>query len=91
MAWQRTALGVGGVGAVLLHQAGADLPAAIAGGLGLLFALVLLLTVDARYDRTLRHIEADESPASPRLVGAVSVAAVVLAVGAVLLVLGDAG
>lgn len=91
MAWQRTALGVGGVGAVLLHEAGADLLAAIAGGLGLLFALALLLAVDARYDRTVRRIEANRSPASPGLVGAVSVAALVLALGAVLLVLRGAG
>lgn len=87
MAWQRTALGVGGLGALLLHQGGPGVLAVLTGGLGLAAGLTLLLTADPRYRRTVRLIEAGQSPASPVLARVMSTAALFLAIGAIGLVL----
>ncbi len=51
MAWQRTALGLGGVSALLLHRAGGDLVASVPGAAGLLAALAVLVLAETRYHR----------------------------------------
>jgi putative membrane protein len=86
MAWQRTALGVGGVSALLLHETGGRLLAALPGLVGLLVSLVLLVLTEVRYEQTLRRVDAGETPsdAIPILVLACSV--VGLAVAAIALI-----
>lgn len=89
MAWQRTALGLGGVSALLLHHAGGDLAASVPGALGMLTALVVLLAVDTRY---LRHGETlAESPMGVASVRGIAAASVLLALGAVVVVLTTGG
>lgn len=51
MAWQRTALGLGGVSALLLHHANGRLIGSLAGGAGLLAALTMLILVEVRHER----------------------------------------
>jgi len=51
MAWQRTALGLGGVSALLVHDAGGDLMASTPGAAGLLAALVVLVHADTHHHR----------------------------------------
>ena len=89
MAWQRTALGIGGVSALLLHHADGALLPSLPGTAGLLAALGLLLVVEARYVHNSRHGEAGNSPMGPGLVRAVAAGSVLLAVAA-LVVLGTA-
>jgi hypothetical protein len=84
MAWQRTALGVGGIGALLLHSGVAV--AAVLGGLGLVAAVVLLVVTERRYERIVAHVSAGRRASSPALVRTVSVATVALAAGALVLV-----
>ena len=89
MAWQRTALGIGAVSALLLHHAdGAILPS-LPGVVGLLGAVGLLVVVEARYVHNSRHGEAGNSPMGPAMVRAVASGAVLLSV-ATLLVLAAA-
>ncbi len=86
MAWQRTALGIGGVSALLLHHAeGAILPS-LPGAVGLLGALGLLVVVEARYLHNSRHGHAGNSPMGRRMVRAVAVGVVLLAVTTLLLI-----
>lgn len=86
MAWQRTALGIGGVSALLLHRAeGAGL-ATLPGAAGLVAAVGVLLSVEARYLRTHRHVEAGTSPMGRTAVRAIAAAAVLLAVGSLAVV-----
>lgn len=84
MAWQRTALGVGGIGALLLHS-GVRVSAVI-GATGLLVALGLLAVTEHRYERIVRRVEAEEVASHPRLVRLVAVVVAALGAGAVLLV-----
>ena len=86
MAWQRTALGIGGVSALLLHYAAGAILPSLPGALGLLTALGLLLVVEARYVQNSRHGDAGNSPMGPAMVRNVAVGTVLLA-GATLLVL----
>lgn len=87
MAWQRTALGIGGVSALLLHQAGGGIVRALPGVAGLLGALVLIAWVETRYVRNSRHGEAGDAPMGPRMVRAVSSGSVVLAVATLVAIL----
>ena len=87
MAWQRTALGVGGVGLLLLHQAGGGRLAAVPGALGLVVASMLLVATERRYRRTVHRVR-DGRPATSRvLVRLVAVTTVLLAVAALAVVL----
>lgn len=86
MAWQRTALGVAGVSALLLHHTGGRTVAAAPPVLGLLTALALLLATERRYVRTVRRIESGEPATSRTLVRLVSAVAVLMAVSAVAIV-----
>ena len=90
MAWQRTALGLGGVSALLLHHAGGKVAASIPGVAGLLAALAVLLLVEARYLRRDR----DELEASPMGIGTVRALAavtVLLALSSVAVILAERG
>ena len=78
MAWQRTALGVGGLSALLVHVADRDLAAAVPGLVGLLGAVALLLVGEQRYAWTLAHLETDRSPLDDVLVKVTATAAVAL-------------
>ena len=93
MAWQRTALGLGGVSALLLHHAGGKVAASVPGAAGLLAALAVLLLVEARYLRKDRK-DREELETSPMGVGpvrAVAAATVLLALSAVGVVLTERG
>ncbi len=87
MAWQRTALGVGAVGALLLHHAGGVNVRAVPGVFGLVAALVLLLTAETRYVRTVHSVRGGHPTSSPALVRAVAAVVVLLGVAALALVL----
>lgn len=89
MAWQRTALSLAGVSALVVHLADRDLVAAVPGVLGLLVALALLLVAERRYTWVVRRVEAGEPPLDHRLnlvltVGVVMLAAVALTLVVVL-------
>lgn len=96
MAWQRTALGLSGVSALLLHHAGGKVAASVPGAAGLLAALAVLLLVEARYlrkdgkDRKDRE-ELETSPMGVGPVRAVAAATVLLALSAVGVVLTERG
>ena len=85
MAWQRTALNVGGVSALLLHGATDNPVTAAPGVAGLLVAIGLLLMVERRYEQTVRRVASGSSPAGPAPVRTVAVTAVALAVAALVL------
>jgi len=91
MAWQRTALTVAGVSALTLRHAGGDLLLALPGLLGLTGAVALLLVADGHYLRTLRHVERGTEPLGRRRVRALSIGSVLLALGALLVVLAGPG
>lgn len=87
MAWQRTALGVGGMAALLLHRAGHHAWATAPGVLGLVLALTLLLATERRYEQTVRRVVTGQSAARPAMVRTVAAGAVFLALSALVLVL----
>lgn len=82
MAWQRTALGLGGMSALLLHQAHGSRLAAVPGVAGMLVALGFLVVAERRYEHTVRRVSAGDAPAGPVLVRMVAVATVALALSA---------
>lgn len=90
MAWQRTALGIGGVSALLLHHAGGKPVPSIPGVAGMVAALGVLLLVEARYLRR-DHGELETSPMGVGPVRALAAVTVLLAVAAVVVVLGERG
>ncbi len=87
MAWQRTALGVGGVSALIVHHAAGTPWLVVPGVLGLLAALVLLVVVEERYHHTLHKVSAGETPMGPRLVRWTAVGTVALALAATVVVI----
>ncbi|HCA88094.1 MAG TPA: DUF202 domain-containing protein [Streptomyces sp.] len=91
MAWQRTALGIGAVSALLLHHARGRVGPSVLGGAGLLGALVLLLVVEARNVRSHRDVESRPAPMGRAMVRAVSFGVVLLALAAIAVVLGAGG
>jgi putative membrane protein len=86
MAWQRTALGVGAVSALLVHHAGVRTWAAAPGVVGLLVALFLLLESEHRYERMVRRVESGLPATSRLLVRLLSGITVFLAVAALAVV-----
>ena len=86
LAWQRTALGVGGVSALLLHHANGAIVPSLAGVAGLLAALGLVLVVEARYVHNSHHGEAGNSPMGQGLVRALASGSVLLAVAAIVVI-----
>ena len=87
MAWQRTALGLAGFSALLVHLADRDTLLAVPGFLGLVFAVAVLVTAERRYTWTVRRVEAHESPVAPHLAALLTGAVVVLSVSALAVVL----
>ena len=87
MAWQRTALGLGGVSALLLHDSGGRLLAALPGLLGLGVATLLLILTEVRYEQTVRRVAAGRHPAAAGQVLTLAVTTVGLAGLAVWLIL----
>ncbi len=90
MAWQRTALGLGGVSALLVHDAESRIALAVPGVVGLAGALALLLLVEQRYEHTIRRVTSGDAPMGPRLVRCTAYGTVLLAVAAVVVVVGVA-
>lgn len=90
MAWQRTALGLGGVSALLLHHAGGRTAPSVPGAAGLLAALVVLLLVEARYLRRDRD-ELENSPMGVGPVRGIAAVTVLLSLSAVIVVLAERG
>lgn len=85
MAWQRTALAVGGVSALLLHAA--TRPATSLPGLvGLAAALLLLAQAELRYAWTIHHAADGRAPSSPGLLRAAAGMTIALALAATALV-----
>ncbi len=88
MAWQRTALGVAGVSALLLHETGGRLAAALPGMSGLAMATVLLVLGELRYERTTSRLEqADTTAGRGRLLLVLAATVSLLAVMAVWVIL----
>ncbi len=87
MAWQRTALGLGGVSALLLHDIGGSLLAALPGLLGLGVATLLLVLSELRYEQTVRRVASGRHPAAAGQVLMLAVTIVGLAVLAICLIL----
>lgn len=84
LAWQRTALGLGGVSALLVHDARGDLVASAPGAAGLVAALALLVYADTHHRR-----HEDEDPEhAPMGIGAVRLMASLTALLALVAVLG---
>ena len=86
MAWQRTALGLGGVSALLLHHAGGEPGPSVPGAVGMLTALVVLLLVDVRYLRG-HGEEVADSPMGVGPVRGIAAATVLLSLGSVAVIL----
>lgn len=83
MAWQRTALGVGGVSALLLHQAGGRLSAAWPGLVGLAMATALLALSERRYERSVTRSGFGQDPLSAPLMALMALTVSALAVLAI--------
>ncbi len=84
MSWQRTALGVGAIGLLLLHN---GVPAtAFLGGAAILMAVALLFLAERRYEHTLTRVSAGEPPSSPALMRTMTGTVMVLAAGAIVFV-----
>lgn len=85
MAWQRTALGVGGVSALLVHLADRNPVAAVPGVAGLLVAVYLVLVSEQRYERMVRKVEAGDSPVALAAIRLVALGTVALSISALVL------
>ena len=90
LAWQRTALGLAGVSALLVHDARGDLVASAPGVAGLVVAIALLVYADTHHRR--HDAEAPEHAtmgiAAVRLMASLTV---LLALAAVLVVIRPSG
>lgn len=87
MAWQRTALGVAGIGALLLHatrDAGATRWLAAPGIAAMTAAVALLVVAERRYDMSLLRIERGRQPLARISVRVLAVGVFVLALLAAL-------
>lgn len=89
ISWQRTALSLGGLAALLLHAAQARAAARLPGIIGLVIALLLLLISERRYLDSLRQVRAGGSPSAPGAIRLVAAGVVLLAVAAMLLVISE--
>lgn len=88
LAWQRTALGVGGVSALLLHDVHRS-PVLLVPVLGLGFALAVLVVAEVRVDQVLTRVRAGGTPARPWLVRATALGTLLLAIAVVVMVVVD--
>ncbi len=87
MAWQRTALGVGAVSALLLHETGGRLLAALPGILGLAGATILLVLTEVRYEYTVHHVGAGRDPVAAPIVAVLAGTVTMLAVLTIALII----
>ncbi|MGH3332627.1 MAG: DUF202 domain-containing protein [Nocardioidaceae bacterium] len=87
MAWQRTALGLGGVSALLVHLSAGNVVAAVPGLAGLLVAVGLLVLAERRYVRMVARLDAEESPLGRGAVRLVTLVVVALSASAIALLL----
>ena len=85
MAWQRTALTVAAVSALLVHLADQRLLAALPGMVGFLGSFALLILGERRYGWSVRKVEEGESPVARRAVRSLTVGVVALAAASVTL------
>jgi hypothetical protein len=84
MSWQRTALGIGGIGLLLLHN---GVPQTVVlGGAAIVMSVALLFLAERRYEHTLARVQSGEPPSSPALMRTMTGTVMVLAVGAIILV-----
>lgn len=86
MAWQRTALGLGGMSALLLHHAQGNRLAAIPGVLGMVVAVGFLVMAERRYEHTVRRVVSGDLPAGPLAMRLIAGAVLMLALSALVLV-----
>jgi hypothetical protein len=86
MAWQRTALGAGGVGALLVHLAGGLTWGVVAGASGMVVALALIVASERRYERTGNRVLTGRPASGQAMVRALAGVALLLAVCALLVV-----
>lgn len=82
IAWQRTALTLTGFSALLLHAANNQRLGQAPGAMGIAVALWLLLAAERRYSVSVRRVRDGISPVAPRMILALTVAVVSLAVSA---------
>lgn len=87
MAWQRTALGLGGVSALLVHLSEGSVVAALPGVAGLLVTVALLVLAERRYVRMVARLDAEESPLGRGVIRLVTVVVVALSASAIALLL----
>ena len=80
MSWQRTGLAVGGFSAMLVHLGGDSVVTATPGLAGMLVAAGLLVVAERRYSWTLKCIENGASCIAPRMIAALTLAVVLLAI-----------
>lgn len=91
MAWQRTALGLGGVSALLVHLSAGNVVAALPGLAGLLVTLALLLVGERRYVSLLNRVSAGEPVSGRTSVRLLSGVVVAMSAAAIALLLTIAG
>lgn len=87
MAWQRTALGLGGLSALLVHVSGGHAVAALPGIAGILVAVTLLVVAERRYVEMVDRLRAEESPLGRGVVRLLAVVVVALSGSAIVLLL----
>lgn len=85
MAWQRTGLALAGVSALLVRLANRDLALAVPGMAGFVLALVVMLVGAQRYASIVRRVRGDESCLADRLVAALTVGTITVALGSLVL------
>jgi len=82
IAWQRTALTLTAFSALVLHAANSQRLGQAPGAVGIAVALWLLLAAERRYSVSVRRVQEGLSPVAPRMILALTVAVVALAVAA---------
>ena len=82
IAWQRTALTLTAFAALMLHAANSQRLGQAPGAIGIAVALWLLLAAERRYSVSVQRVEDGLSPVAPRMILALTVAVVALAVSA---------
>lgn len=82
IAWQRTALTLTAFSALVLHAANSQRLGQAPGAVGIVIALWLLLAAERRYRVSARRVREGVSPVAPRMILALTVAVVALAVSA---------
>ncbi len=92
MAWQRTALGLGAVSALLLHRAGGDVVTSAPGVAGLLAALAVLVRAETRHGRRgAAGAQSQPGPMGARAVRALAAVTVLLSLAAAIVALNPGG